>query len=143
MKKIISYLFCFIMMLTFASCGNDAYIGMDKAKDTVVSDIGAIVDDVEFAANELVNDDNGDYYYMKFKKDGKLYTYKVDAVSGDIIEKNSDDDYDDNNNNNNDNNNNNTTDNTQASNQNAENDSILESDTTENTTQSDTTSTTK
>lgn len=96
MKKIISYLFCFIIMLSFASCGKEDYIGLDKAKDTVVSDIGAVIGDVEFAVNELVNDDSGDYYHLKFKKDGKMYTYKVDAMSGEIIEKDFDDDYDDN-----------------------------------------------
>ncbi len=137
MRKVISYLFCFIMMLSFASCSKDAMIGMEKAKDKVASDIGAVVDDIEFAANELINDDDGDYYYLKFKKDGKLYTYKVDAVSGDIIEKNSDDDYDDN------------TDeqieesttdeNTIASNQAQDDDSLVEEDTTV----SETTSTTK
>lgn len=120
MKKVISYLFCLIMMFTFASCGKDAMIGMDKAKDKVASDIGAVVDDVEFAVNELVNDDDGDYYYLKFKKDGKLYTYKVDALSGDIIEKNSDDDIQDN-----------TDENTLASNQAEDGDSIIEEDTSE------------
>lgn len=96
MKKLISYLFCFIILLTFASCGSEDYIGLDKAKDAVVSDIGAIVDDVEFTVNELVNNDDGDYYHLKFKKDDKMYTYKVDAVSGEIIEKDYEDDYDDN-----------------------------------------------
>ncbi len=120
MKKVISYLFCLIMMFAFASCGKDAMIGMDKAKDKVASDIGAVVDDVEFAVNELVNDDDGDYYYLKFKKDGKLYTYKVDALSGDIIEKNSDDDIQDN-----------TDENTLASNQAEDGDSIIEEDTSE------------
>lgn len=96
MKKLISYLFCFIILLSFASCGSEDYIGLDKAKDAVVSDIGAIVDDVEFTVNELVNNDDGDYYHLKFKKDDKLYTYKVDAVSGEIIEKDYEDDYDDN-----------------------------------------------
>lgn len=96
MKKLISYLFCFIILLSFASCGSEDYIGLDKAKDAVVSDIGAIVDDVEFTVNELVNNDDGDYYHLKFKKDDKMYTYKVDAVSGEIIEKDYEDDYDDN-----------------------------------------------
>lgn len=89
MKKIISYIICFIMLLTFASCGNNDYIGVDKAKQTVVDDIGAAVEDVEFALNDLVNDKNGDYYHMRFTKDGTEYIYKVDAVNGNIIEKKS------------------------------------------------------
>lgn len=90
MKKIISYIICFVMLLSFASCGNNDYVGVDKAKQTVVDDIGAALEDVEFAVNDLIKDGNGDYYDMKFTKDGTEYRYKVDAVNGKILEKTSD-----------------------------------------------------
>ena len=97
MKKIISLIICFVFMLSLASCGGKDYVGVDKAKQTVVDDIGAAIEDVEFAVNDLVTDDNGDYYKIHFTKDGKKYQYKVDAMTGEIIDKNSSfDDTDDN-----------------------------------------------
>lgn len=89
MKKIISYIMCFTILLTFAACGNNDYIGVDKAKQSVVDDIDAALKDVEFAANDLIEDANGNYYDMKFTKDGVEYHYKIDAMNGNIIEKSS------------------------------------------------------
>lgn len=89
MKKIISYIFCFLILLSFASCGNNDYVGVDKAKQSVVDDIGAALEDVEFAANDLIEDASGNYYDMKFTKDGTEYHYKVDAMNGKILEKSS------------------------------------------------------
>lgn len=89
MKKIISLIICFVMCLSFAACGKNNYIGIDKAKQTVVDDIGATLTDVEFAVNDLVTDNNGDYYRLHFTKDGTDYVYKVDAMTGKIIDKSS------------------------------------------------------
>lgn len=118
MKKIISLIICFVICLSFAACGKNNYIGIDKAKQTVVDDIGAALSDVEFAVNDLVTDNNGDYYKIHFTKDGTEYIYKVDAMTGKIIDKSSNfSDTDDNsdvtttNNNNNTNNSTNVSDN--------------------------------
>ena len=89
MKKIISLIICFVMCVSFAACGKNNYIGIDKAKQTVVDDIGAALADVEFAVNDLVTDNNGDYYRLHFTKDGTNYVYKVDAMTGKIIDKSS------------------------------------------------------
>ncbi len=89
MKKIISLIICFVMCMSFAACGKGDYIGIDKAKQTVVDDIGAALADVEFAVNDLITDDNGDYYKLHFTKDGTEYVYKVDAMTGKIIDKSS------------------------------------------------------
>ena len=89
MKKIISYFVCFLVLLTFASCGNNDYVGVDKAKQSVVDDIGAALEDVEFAANDLIEDASGNYYDIRFTKDGTEYHYKVDAMDGKILEKSS------------------------------------------------------
>ena len=89
MKKIISLIICFVICLSFAACGKNNYIGIDKAKQTVVDDIGAALSDVEFAVNDLVTDNNGDYYKIHFTKDGTEYIYKVDAMTGEIIDKSS------------------------------------------------------
>lgn len=89
MKKIISLIICFVICMSFAACGNNDYVGIDKAKQTVVDDIGAALEDVEFAINDLITDDNGDYYKLHFTKDGTEYVYKVDAMTGKIIDKSS------------------------------------------------------
>ena len=89
MKKTIIIFVSLILVLVFASCGAGDYIGIDKAKQTVVEDVGATLDDVEFAFNDLVTDSNGDYYKLKFSKDGIDYVYEVDAMTGKILSKNS------------------------------------------------------
>ena len=89
MKKIVSILICLVMLLFVASCSSNKYIGIDKAKQTVVDDIGAAIEDVEFAVNDLITDANGDYYKIHFTKDGKEYIYKVDAMTGKIINRSS------------------------------------------------------
>lgn len=89
MKKILSFIICLCILLVLSSCGKGDYIGIDKAKDTVVKDIGAAIDDVKFAVNDLITDDNGDYYELHFTKDGTEYVYEVDAMTGEILNKNS------------------------------------------------------
>ncbi len=89
MRKFISFLICFVVLLTVASCGAMDYIGIDKAKQTVVDDIGAAIDDVKFAFNDLITDENGDYYRLKFSKNGVDYVYEVDAMTGEILNKTS------------------------------------------------------
>ena len=52
MKKIILFFVSLILVLCFVSCGVNDYVGIDKAKQTVVDDIGATIDEVEFALSE-------------------------------------------------------------------------------------------
>ena len=89
MKKIISLFICLVICISFASCGRKDYVGIDKAKQTVVDDIGAALEDIVFAVDDLITDDNGDYYKLHFTKDGTEYVYKVDAMTGKIIDKSS------------------------------------------------------
>lgn len=90
MRKIISVIICLILAVCMVSCGAKDYIEVSKVKETVAKDVGAAVNDIEFIAHDLVTEDsNGEYYDVKFKYDGTEYTYKVDAMSGNIIEKDS------------------------------------------------------
>ena len=89
MKRLVSILITLILVLSFASCGSGKYIGIDKAKQTVVDDVGAAIEEVKFAFNDLVTDAKGDYYRIKFNKDGIDYVYDVDAMTGKIINKSS------------------------------------------------------
>ena len=69
MKRLVSILITLILVLSFASCGSGKYIGIDKAKQTVVDDVGAAIEEVKFAFNDLVTDAKGDYYRIKFNID--------------------------------------------------------------------------
>ena len=89
MKKILSFIICLCLLLCLSACGGKDYIGIDKAKQTVVDDIGAAIEDVKFAINDLITDGNGDYYKLHFSKDGTEYVYEVDAMTGEILNKNS------------------------------------------------------
>ena len=89
MKRLVSILITLVLILCFASCGNNKYVGIDKAKQTVADDIGAVLEDIEFAFNDLITDAKGDYYRLKFNKDGVDYVYEVDAMTGKILNKNS------------------------------------------------------
>ena len=77
MKKIISLIICFVICLSFAACGKNNYIRIDKAKQTVVDDIGAAFSDVEFAVNDLVTDNNGDYYKIHLQKTAPNISIKL------------------------------------------------------------------
>lgn len=89
MKRFVSILITLVLVLSFAACGNNKYVGIDKAKQTVADDIGAVLEDIEFAFNDLITDAKGDYYRLKFNKDGVDYIYEIDAMTGKILNKNS------------------------------------------------------
>lgn len=90
MKKIISLIICLILTVFMVSCGAKDYIEISKVKETVAKDVGAAVNDIKFISHDLVTEDsNGEYYDVKFNYDGTEYSYKVDALSGNIIEKDS------------------------------------------------------
>lgn len=73
--------------------GNSAnYIGIDNAKSIAVSHAGFSVADVSFSKAKLDKDDGQTVYEIEFYKDGFEYEYKIDAVTGSILEYETDDD---------------------------------------------------
>lgn len=75
-----------------------SYIGIDNAKSIAVSHAGFSVADVSFSKAKLDIDDGQTVYEIEFYKDGYEYEYKIDAVTGSILEYDTDNDghhYDD------------------------------------------------
>ncbi|MDP4133617.1 MAG: PepSY domain-containing protein [Bacillota bacterium] len=68
----------------------EQYIGMDKAIDIAVSDAGEKVNSVMMIDSSETNEDDKEIYEIKFKANNCEYTYKIDAASGDIINKDTD-----------------------------------------------------
>lgn len=69
-----------------------SYIGIDNAKSIAVSHAGFSVSDVSFSKAKLDKDDGQTVYEIEFYKDGYEYEYKIDAVTGSILEYDTDDD---------------------------------------------------
>ena len=71
---------------------DDGYIGEDKALEIALSDAGLTKDDVTFSAVKLdYEDDRGAYEYeVEFYQGNVEYSYSIDAVTGDIWERDKD-----------------------------------------------------
>lgn len=66
---------------------NNNIMTMQKAEDIVLKDAKVNRSRVVFEDRELDSDDNRMVYEFEFKADGVEYEYKIDAVTGVIIEK--------------------------------------------------------
>ena len=66
------------------------FIGLEKAKQIALEDAGLdeATQKIVFTREELSHNSGKPCYVLKFYTDRCAYTYKVDAVSGDILEKN-------------------------------------------------------
>ncbi|EJP26198.1 peptidase, M56 family [Peptostreptococcaceae bacterium AS15] len=70
-------------LMTFAA--NSSYIGLEKAKSIALKDAG--VSGVTFVKAKLDNDDGVRVYDIEFYKDNVEYDYEIDAITGQIREK--------------------------------------------------------
>ena len=65
-------------------------IGRDKAKETALNDAGIAADSAaKIKARVSQSDDGTVVYKVSFVKDGMKYSYRINAVSGEILEKTS------------------------------------------------------
>ena len=66
------------------------FIGLKKAKQIALEDAGLdeATQKIVFTREELSRNQGKPYYILEFYTDKCAYSYKVDAVSGDILEKN-------------------------------------------------------
>ena len=70
-------------LMTFAA--NSSYIGLEKAKSIALRDAG--VSGVTFVKAKLDSDDGVRVYDIEFYKDNVEYDYEIDAITGQIREK--------------------------------------------------------
>ena len=70
-------------LMTFAA--NSSYIGLEKAKSIALKDAG--VSGVTFVKAKLDSDDGVRVYDIEFYKDNVEYDYEIDAITGQIREK--------------------------------------------------------
>lgn len=68
------------------SGNSNSYIGIDQAKSIAVEHAGFTVKDVTFSKAKLENDDGYTVYEVEFYKERAEYEYKIDALTGDILE---------------------------------------------------------
>lgn len=68
------------------SGSSDSYIGVDQAKSIAVKHAGLTLKDVTFSKAKLENDDGYTVYEVEFYKNRSEYEYKIDALTGDILE---------------------------------------------------------
>jgi uncharacterized membrane protein YkoI len=80
------------LALTVSAQTSD-YIGTAKAKEIALADAGLEATDVKFARAKLEFDDGVYEYDVEFYKGTTEYDYSVDALTGKILEKDSDAEY--------------------------------------------------
>ncbi|MBQ8297193.1 MAG: PepSY domain-containing protein [Ruminococcus sp.] len=68
---------------------SDKYIGIDRAKEIAVEHAGLNAADVQFFKAKLENDDGRSEYEIEFYHGDTEYDYSIGAVSGEILEFNS------------------------------------------------------
>ena len=66
------------------------FLALDKAKQIALRDAGLdeAMQEIVFTREELSRNSGKPNYVLEFYTDRCAYSYKVDAVSGDILEKN-------------------------------------------------------
>lgn len=62
------------------------YIGIDAAKEAALTDAGLSSQQAVFSDSGLDNRDGTFYYQIRFTADGKKYQYAIDALTGVVIE---------------------------------------------------------
>ena len=72
---------------TSENSGADQYIGLESAKETALNDANVTSSDVTFTKTRLDSDDSTPSYDIEFQTKDKKYDYEIDALSGNIVEK--------------------------------------------------------
>lgn len=65
---------------------SSSYIGIENAKSIAVGHASFSLTDVHFSKAKIDHDDGIMIYEIEFYKDKMKYEYKIDAVTGNIIE---------------------------------------------------------
>lgn len=73
-----------------ANGGSDSYIGIENAKSIAVTHAGCAISDVIFSKAKLDHEDGYMVYEIEFYKDRTEYEYTINALTGDIMEYDSD-----------------------------------------------------
>lgn len=68
------------------SASGNTYIGVDTAKETALAHAGLTEAEISFSKAKLENDDGIAVYEVEFYKDRMEYEYEIDAVTGQILE---------------------------------------------------------
>ncbi len=66
---------------------NNNYIGVEKAKQIALSDANVSASNATFTKTQLDNDDRTSRYDIEFCTSDKKYDYEINAINGNIIEK--------------------------------------------------------
>ncbi len=66
---------------------NNAYIGVDKAKEIALGDANVTAGKATFTKTKLDSDERTPKYDIEFRTSDKKYDYEINAVNGNIIEK--------------------------------------------------------
>lgn len=84
MKKIVLIIFIMVINIILIGCNNNK-IGKEEAKKIALEHSGVIVENVELVDINYKNEDNIKKYDVKFNCDGKMYTYQINAITGEVM----------------------------------------------------------
>lgn len=84
MKKLFLTISIMLISIVLIGC-NDTKIGKDQAKKIALEHSGVIVENVDLIDVDYENEDNIKKYDVKFNCDGKMYTYQINAITGEVM----------------------------------------------------------
>ena len=90
-KYLIALSLSLLLIFAFAACSNPApasaeEITVDQAKEIAITHAGIAAADANFLKTEKDTDDGVTQYEIEFIVGDMEYEYKIDAVSGEILE---------------------------------------------------------
>lgn len=88
MNKIFAFILALSLMLSVGCTGNVGdFLSQDEAQKIAVEALGAEHGEVSSVHCHVTNTDGKAYYSFYMTCDGKSYEVKIDAISGEIVNK--------------------------------------------------------
>lgn len=84
MRKRVLVISILLISIVLIGCSNNN-IGKIEAKKIAIEHAGVIVENVNSIDVDYKNEDNIKKYDVKFNCDGKMYTYEINATTGEVI----------------------------------------------------------
>ena len=84
MKKSILIIFIVLFNIVLIGCDNNK-IGKEEAKKIALEHSGVLIENVDLVDIDYESEDNIKTYDVKFNCDGKMYTYQINDITGEVM----------------------------------------------------------
>lgn len=84
MKKLSLIIVTVLFSILLVGC-NDDKIGKEEAKKIALDHSGVIIENISSVDVDYEKEDDIEKYDVKFNCDGKMYTYQINAITGEVM----------------------------------------------------------